>query len=203
MNKGRLFVISGPSGVGKGTIVKKILETEHPVELSVSATTRAPREGEEEGRDYFFVTNEEFEERIANKGFLEYAHVHEHYYGTPKAPVEKALSEGKDIILEIDVQGAMQVRESFDDGVYIFILPPSIDVLRDRIMGRGTETEHSLEVRLGKALEEIRYTGKYDYSVVNDDLEKATDDVLGIMKAEHFRILDAEEIIGKYEEETK
>lgn len=203
MKKGRLFVISGPSGVGKGTIVKKILETERPVELSVSATTRSPREGEEDGRDYFFVSNEEFEERIAEGGFLEYASVHENYYGTPKAPVEKALSEGKDIILEIDVQGAMQVKDSFDNGVYIFVLPPSIEVLRERILGRGSETEHSLQVRLGKALDEIRYLDKYDYAVVNDDLETATEDVLGIMQAEHFKILNAEELINNYEEETK
>lgn len=189
--KGRLLVISGPSGVGKGTIVSKI--TEHlgeTVRLSISATTRDPREGEINGVHYFFLSEDEFLEKVRKNEFLEYAFVHGHYYGTPKPPAEAALSEGRDVILEIDVQGAMQVKENSQDGVYIFILPPSIEELRNRLTKRGTESEQDLQLRMSKALAEIDYLDKYDYAVVNDDLQSAVQNVLSIIEAEHSRIND-------------
>ena len=155
---GRLFIVSGPSGAGKGTIVSRITERlGDRVRLSISATTREPREGETDGIHYYFLSEEEFLKRAENGEFLEYAYVHGHYYGTPKPPVEEALREGYDVILEIDVQGAMKVKENFSSGVYVFILPPSADVLRNRLLNRGTESEQDVELRLGKALAEIEY----------------------------------------------
>ena len=187
--KGKLLVISGPSGVGKGTIVSKI--TEHlggTVRLSISATTRNPREGEKDGVHYHFLSEEDFLKRVENNEFLEYAFVHENYYGTPKPPAEAALRDGCDVILEIDVQGAMQVKENFQDGVYIFILPPSIEELRNRLTQRGTESDQDLELRMSKALAEIDYLERYDYAVVNDDLQDAVNKVLSIIEAEHCRV---------------
>ena len=147
--KGRLFIISGPSGVGKGTIVSELLRRlGDSLELSVSATTREPREGEVDGRSYYFLTEDEFLKRVDNGGFLEHASVHGHYYGTPRPPVEEKLERGQDVILEIDVQGAMQVKENISDGVFIFILPPSISELRKRLVRRGTESDQDLELRM-------------------------------------------------------
>ncbi len=201
--KGRLFIISGPSGVGKGTIVSELLKRQgDSLELSVSATTREPRSGEVEGSSYYFLSEEEFLKRAGSGGFLEHASVHGHYYGTPRLPVEEKLDSGCDVILEIDVQGAMQVKENFDNGVYIFILPPSISELRRRLTGRGTEKEADLEIRLGMALEEIEYTDRYDYAVVNDDLQTAADEVAAVITAEHCRIDGrADSIIRRYREE--
>ncbi len=201
--RGRLFVISGPSGVGKGTIVSAVVDhLGEAVRLSVSATTRAPREGDIDGISYYFLEEEEFLARVGKGEFLEYASVHENYYGTPKPPVEGSLEAGCDVILEIDVQGAMQVRDNFQDAVYIFILPPSMKVLRERLVGRGTESAESVEIRMGKAMQEIEYLDRYDYRVVNDDLETAVDDVLAIIRAEGSRVRDdAEPIIMKYREE--
>ena len=191
MTAARLFIISGPSAVGKGTIVKRILKSDGKVHLSVSATTRNPREGEEEGVSYYFMSDEQFVKAVGEGGFLEHASVHGHYYGTPKAPVMSQLKAGRDVILEIDVQGAMQVKESYPDGVFIFILPPSVDALRSRIMHRGTESEEDIQVRLGAAQREMEYLEHYDYYVVNDDLEKAVDSVKKIMAAEHWKVTDA------------
>lgn len=188
MTAARLFIISGPSAVGKGTIVKRILKSDGKVHLSVSATTRNPREGEEEGVSYYFMSDEQFVKAVGEGGFLEHASVHGHYYGTPKAPVMSQLKAGRDVILEIDVQGAMQVKESYPDGVFIFILPPSVDALRSRIMHRGTESEEDIQVRLGAAQREMEYLEHYDYYVVNDDLEKAVDSVKKIMAAEHWKV---------------
>lgn len=202
MQKGRLFVISGPSGVGKGTIVHRLRGMSDRIRLSVSATTRSPREGETDGVSYFFMTDGQFGDMVANGGFLEHASVHGHSYGTPKAPVTDALEEGDDIILEIDVQGAMQVKKSFDDGVFIFILPPSMKALAERIRGRGTETDEDIRLRLGKAMEEIRYLRHYDYYVINDELDDAVDLTAAIIRAEHFRTKNmADIIIKKYEED--
>lgn len=152
--------------MGKGTIVKRILKSDGKVHLSVSATTRNPREGEEEGVSYYFMSDEQFVKAVGEGGFLEHASVHGHYYGTPKAPVMSQLKAGRDVILEIDVQGAMQVKESYPDGVFIFILPPSVDALRSRIMHRGTESEEDIQVRLGAAQREMEYLEHYDYYVV-------------------------------------
>ena len=197
MTAARLFIISGPSAVGKGTIVKRILKSDGKVHLSVSATTRNPREGEEEGVSYYFMSDEQFVKAVGEGGFLEHASVHGHYYGTPKAPVMSQLKAGRDVILEIDVQGAMQVKESYPDGVFIFILPPSVDALRSRIMHRGTESEEDIQVRLGAAQREMEYLEHYDYYVVNDDLEKAVDSVNKIMAAEHWKVTDAAGILKR------
>ncbi len=197
MTAARLFIISGPSAVGKGTIVKRILKSDGKVHLSVSATTRNPREGEEEGISYYFMSDEQFVKAVGEGGFLEHASVHGHYYGTPKAPVMSQLKAGRDVILEIDVQGAMQVKESYPDGVFIFILPPSVDALRSRIMHRGTESEEDIQVRLGAAQREMEYLEHYDYYVVNDDLEKAVDSVKKIMAAEHWKVTDAAGILKR------
>lgn len=203
MSGGKLFVISGPSGVGKGTIVNEIMSSSSGIKLSVSATTRSPRDGEIDGSSYFFMSETEFKEKISEDGFLEYAYVHGHYYGTPKKPVIDALKEGFDVILEIDVQGAMQVKSSYKDGIYIFVLPPSMEQLESRIRTRGTESEDDIALRLGKALGEIRYLNEYDYSIVNDDLNFAVHETKAIMRAEHCRIDDAAMLIAKYEEELK
>lgn len=203
MTQGRLFIISGPSAVGKGTIVRQLLESSDRVSLSVSATTRKPREGEEEGIHYYFLKDEEFQEKVEQNGFLEHAEVHGHCYGTPKAPVLEQLEQGRDVILEIDVQGAMQVKESFASGTYIFILPPSLEELRNRILNRGTESPEDVELRMGKAMAEMAYLDRYDYYVVNDDLASAVETVQSIMKAQHQKIDDqAEELLNMYKGEN-
>ncbi|MDD7408842.1 MAG: guanylate kinase [Anaerovoracaceae bacterium] len=204
MKKGRLFVVSGPSGVGKGTIIEQITaRLGDSVMLSVSATTRDPRPGDVDGVNYYFLTEEEFVSRVSAGRFLEHAYVHGHYYGTPLDPVEAAVEAGRDVILEIDVQGAMKVKETYGEGVYIFILPPSIKILRERLSGRGTETAEVVDQRMGKAMGEIGYLDRYDYGVVNDDLDRAVEQVLDIIKAEHCRVMDgeAEQIISEYREE--
>ena len=187
-NRGVLIVISGPSGAGKGTICKALLEKHKNIYLSVSATTRTPREGEVEGVNYYFLTKEDFEEKVRNNGFLEYANVHGNFYGTPKVNVEKMLEDGKDVILEIDIQGALQVKENFKEGVFIFILPPSMEELKQRIIKIGSETEESLMTRFKNAYKEINYVSKYNYAVVNDTLEVAVAKVEGIITAEKCRV---------------
>lgn len=187
MKKGKLFVISGPSGVGKGTIVKHIMEI-HDAVLSVSMTTRPPRDIEVEGISYFFVSREEFISQIENDGLLEYAEVFDNFYGTPFAPVNTKLCEGHNVILEIDVQGAMQVKEKYAESILIFILPKSLEDLRERIESRGTESKENIEKRLKKAMAEIEFIDKYDYYVVNDLLEDAAAEVSAIMTAESLKV---------------
>ena len=187
-NRGILIVISGPSGAGKGTICKALLEKHNNIFISVSATTRNPRQGEIEGVNYYFLTKEAFEEKVKENGFLEYANVHGNFYGTPKVNVEKMLDEGKDVILEIDIQGALQVKDNFKEGVFIFILPPSMEELKQRIIKRGSETEESLMTRFKNAYKEINYVSKYNYAVVNDKLEVAVSKVESIIAAEKCRV---------------
>ncbi|SFO00119.1 guanylate kinase [Eubacterium pyruvativorans] len=187
---GKLFVISGPSGAGKGTIVNAVMDQADPsgTALSISMTTREPRPGEEDGVNYFFVTKEEFRRQIEAGGFLEYAEVYDHYYGTPKSKVMEKLNQGKDVILEIDIQGALNVKKAFPEGVLIFILPPSMEVLRSRLTGRGTDAPEVIERRLSKTRGELAFIDRYDYGVVNDDLKEAVETVRAIMRAEHARV---------------
>ncbi len=200
---GKLFVLSGPSGAGKGTICKKLLSEVDQLALSVSMTTRAPREGEIEGVSYYFTEKEKFEEHIENGNLLEYAQVYGNYYGTPKAPVIEKLESGVDVILEIDMQGALKVKDNYPNGVFIFILPPSMSELRKRLTGRGTETEEAIELRLGETLKELSYIEKYDYCVVNGELEEAVARVKSIVVAEHSKVaFTAEELIASYKEEA-
>lgn len=187
MKKGLLIVISGASGTGKGTVCKELLAREHGVAFSVSATSRAPREGEQDGREYYFRTRAEFEAMIAEGAFLEYADVYGNYYGTPLAPIEARRSAGEDILLEIDTQGALNVMERCPDGTFIFLLPPSLEELRRRITGRGTESEESLTRRLAAARDEIRLGKRYRYAVLNDTVEDATARIQTILTAERLR----------------
>ena len=202
---GKLFILSGPSGAGKGTICKELLAqtSRDDVQLSVSMTTRNPRNGETEGVSYYFVSKEEFLRKIEAGGLLEHAEVYGNYYGTPKQPVIEKLAAGIDVILEIDMQGALKVKENYPDGVFIFILPPSMSELRKRLTGRGTETAEAIEMRLGETLKEISYIDKYDYCVVNGKLEEAVNRVKSILIAEHSRVtFTAEELISRYKEEA-
>ena len=189
MNKrGLLFIISGHAGSGKGTIVSRVRELA-PFDFSVSATTRNPRPGEVDGVHYHFLTKEQFEEKIASGEMLEHAKYSENYYGTPKAPVDKALDEGKNIILEIEVQGALQVKEKMPEAIMIFIMPPNYETLLARIRGRGTETEEVIQKRMKQSHFEIENFHKYDYVVVNqtNGIEKAAENILDIMKVETLR----------------
>ncbi|MBO4836939.1 MAG: guanylate kinase [Clostridia bacterium] len=184
--RGMLLVVSGPSGVGKGT-VSKCLAEERDMIYSVSCTTRSPRPGEVDGREYRFVTEKEFLDMAEHDGFLEYASVHGHYYGTPRAPVEEAIEKGLSIRLEIDCQGALQVMEKMPGCVSVFILPPSYGELRRRLEGRGTETPEEVERRLRNARDEIAAMDHYQYLVVNDDLETARERLMDIVNAEKQR----------------
>ncbi|WP_302949269.1 guanylate kinase [uncultured Selenomonas sp.] len=187
MKKGLLIVVSGASGTGKGTVCKELLARERGVAFSVSATSRAPREGEQDGREYYFRTRTEFETMIAEGAFLEYADVYGNYYGTPLAPIEARRSAGEDILLEIDTQGALNVMERCPDGTFIFLLPPSLEELRRRITGRGTESKESLARRLAAARDEIRLGRRYRYAVLNDTVENAAAQIQTILAAERLR----------------
>lgn len=184
MKEGLLVVISGASGTGKGTVCKKLFEIQKNLMFSVSATTRAPREGEIDGVNYWFLSKDKFEEMINSGEFLEWAKVYDNYYGTPLKKVEERLQKGEDILLEIDTQGALNIMEKMPQGVFIFLLPPSMEELKRRIEGRGTETAESLKKRLGAAKEEIALAKKYKYVVVNEDIEKAALDISAIICAE-------------------
>lgn len=182
--KGLLVVYSGFSGVGKGTIMKEMLKREETFRLSVSATTRAPRSGEVDGREYYFITKEKFLKMIDKDEFLEYAQYADNYYGTPKKAVEDMLNEGYNVFLEIEVQGGLQIMEKCPDCLSIFIVPPSLEVLEQRLRGRGTETEEVIEKRMKAALDEQKYTSRYDFVVKNDIVEDAVNDVINIVKTE-------------------
>lgn len=187
MSEGLLIVVSAPSGCGKGTILAEVLKNDNFF-YSVSATTRSPREGEVNGVNYHFLTREKFEELIGSDGVLEYAEYCGNYYGTPRQAVEDKLREGRDVILEIEVQGAMKIREKCPDAMFIFILPPSLDTLRQRLEKRGTETEEVIAKRVGEASGEISKAYDYDYVIVNDDLQEAVDDFLTAVKAEKMTV---------------
>lgn len=185
--RGTLLVLSGPSGSGKGTLLKEYTANNNDVFISVSATTRNPREGERYGVNYYYMTVDEFKAKIEENGFLEHACFCGNYYGTPRDRVEEKLSEGVDVILEIDVQGAIQVKENCPDAVLVFTAPPSYEILRERLIGRGTESMDVIEERLSAAMEEIKQIEKYDYIIINDKIETAAEELGAIFTAEKCR----------------
>ena len=196
--RGQVIVISGPSGVGKGTIVKEIMCSDPNLAFSVSATTRAPRVGEIDGRHYHFISREQFNDMINSGDMLEYAEYGGTLYGTPQKSVEKELDDGRDVILEIDTQGAFQIIKKFPDAVSIFILPPSLDELKKRLCDRGTENENSVKIRFGAAERELSLADKFKYLVVNDKLEDAIFDVQCIIRASRLQKTNRSEILEKY-----
>lgn len=185
--KGLLLVISGPSGAGKGTICKLLREKKPELAYSVSVTTRAPRSGEVDGRDYFFKTLDQVKDMIFRGELLEHAEVYGNYYGTPKPYVMKLLDEGKDVLLEIDIQGALQIKKVFPSGVFVFVVPPSLEELSQRIHHRGTDSEEVIQRRLASATKELSFAHQYNYVVVNDQAEVAAQQVLTILEAERYR----------------
>ncbi|WP_088105042.1 guanylate kinase [Halalkalibacter urbisdiaboli] len=195
--KGLLIVLSGPAGVGKGTVCGALRRENTSIQYSVSATTRAPRDGEVNGVNYFFKTREQFETMIANDQLLEWAEYVGNYYGTPIDYVRETINNGQDIILEIEVQGALKVRERFPEGIFIFLMPPSLAELRNRIVGRGTETEDVIDKRMTVARDEIEMMKRYDYVVENDQVHLAVERIKAIVTAEHCK---RERLIEKYKE---
>jgi guanylate kinase len=185
--RGLLLVLSGPSGVGKGTVCAALRKRVSEIVYSVSVTTRQPRVGEVDGVNYFFKSQEQFQQMIERNLLLEWAEYANHSYGTPREFVELTLAQGKDVILEIEVQGAMQVKEKFPEGVFIFLMPPSLDELRNRIENRGTEDDQTIRKRLQLAADEIKLLEQYDYAVVNDQVESACNKIISIIQAEHLR----------------
>lgn len=183
MSKGILIVLSGFSGAGKGTLVKELMKTYDNYALSISMTTRKPREGEVHGREYFFTERESFEEKIAQNGLIEYAEYCGNYYGTPRDYVEEMLAAGRDVLLEIEIQGMHKVKKMFPDMLTLFVTPPSIAELEKRLRGRGTETEEVIRKRLARATEEARGMEDYEYLVVNDDLQECVEEIHSIVKA--------------------
>ncbi|MCM1267403.1 MAG: guanylate kinase [Bacteroidales bacterium] len=200
-SKGILIVVSGFSGAGKGTLMKKLVEEYERYGLSISATTRAPRPGEEDGREYFFVTKEEFERRIADNALIEYAQYCGNYYGTPRDYVEKQMAQGRDVILEIEIQGALAVRKQYPDAVLLFVMPPSAEELRRRLSGRGTETAEVIDKRLRRAAEEAQGIEEYDYILINDDLETCVKELHAVIDAAHHAPCRNEAFIEKIRRE--
>ncbi len=204
MNKrGVLVVVSGFSGAGKGTIMKSLLQKYDNYGLSISATTRAPRVGEEHGREYFFKTTQEFEKMIAQDELIEYAKYVDNYYGTPRPYVEEQLEAGKDVILEIEIQGALKIKEKFPDTLLLFVTPPNAKALRERLIGRGTETIEVIESRLKRAVEESEYMDEYDYLIVNDEVESCVEQLHHIIQKQHFRCAYNETFMNQIKSELK
>ncbi len=202
--KGLLLVVSGPSGVGKGTVCKRLLEQSEGMQLSISATTRAMRKGEEEGKSYFFKSRDEFERMIEEGEFLEYVKLfNSNYYGTPRGPVVAELEKGRDVLLEIDYHGGLNVKKAFPDAVLVFIAPPTVEELRKRLIGRRTESEEMVEERLRTAHEEIAMMDRYDYVIVNDEVEQAAGALRKIVDAEKCRMDRNGWMIEKLKEELK
>ena len=201
-NRGILIVVSGFSGAGKGTLMKELLRR-HPdtYALSISATTRSPREGEVDGREYFFISTEEFEKMIAKDELIEYARYVENYYGTPRGYVEEKLGQGKDVILEIEIQGALKVKKAFPDTLLLFVTPPSASELKSRLVGRGTETMDVIRSRMDRACEEAQGMENYDYLIVNDDLDTCVEEMHSIIRAEHRKISRNAQFMEKIKED--
>lgn len=201
MQKGLLVVISGPSGTGKGTVCKKLLSQRNNVRYSVSATTRKPREGETEGQNYYFISESQFLDMIEKDALIEWDKFCDNYYGTPKAFVESAIEQGTDVILEITVEGALEIKQKYSDCVLIFLLPPSFEELRRRIVTRATDSSEVIKKRLESATNEIKYAGKYDYVILNDSVEDAVLNIEKVLDAERlkpFRNVDLLNSLLKY-----
>ena len=202
-NKGMLVVISGFSGSGKGTLMKKLMENYDYYSLSVSATTRQPRPGEEEGRDYFFVTKQKFFEMLQNDELLEYASYVDNFYGTPRSYVEREMENGKDVILEIEMQGALKIKAKFPESVLVFITPPTVKELSDRLRKRGTETEEVIKKRLAKAAQEAEGIEAYDYILINDNLEKTTKHLNYLIQDQHMRVRSQIDFVEKIRKDLR
>ena len=203
MNKGILVVVSGFSGAGKGTVMKRLMEKYDGYALSVSATTRKPRPDEEDGREYFFRTRDEFEKLIEEDALLEYAQYVENYYGTPRSYVEEQLQAGRNVILEIEIQGAMKIKEKIPEALLVFVTPPTVEELERRLTGRGTETAQVIADRLAIAGEEAEGMGQYDYIFVNDTVEECVDHLHQIIVSEHSRVSRNAEFIADIQKQTK
>lgn len=203
-NKGILTVVSGFSGAGKGTVMKELL-TRYPSQyaLSISATTREPREGERDGIEYFFKTKEQFEQMIKEDALVEYAQYVGNYYGTPKAYVEEQLNAGKDVILEIEMQGALKVKEKFPDTLLLFVTPPSAAELKKRLVGRGTETMDKITSRLARAAEEVDFMESYDYLIINDKLEECVEELHNVICQQHLKASRCPEVIAQMKQELQ
>lgn len=203
MNKGVLVVVSGFSGAGKGTVMNALLEQYDNYALSISATTRSPRPGEIDGKSYFFRTREEFEQMIEEDALLEYAQYVENYYGTPRDYVQQQLENGKDVILEIEIQGAMKVKEKIPEAVLVFVTPPSMEELKARLVGRGTETMEVIESRLERAAQEAEGIENYDYLLMNDELDVCVKELHHLIQSEHYRADRNKEFIEKIQNDAK
>ena len=201
-HQGILVVVSGFSGAGKGTLMKELLKRYDNYALSISATTRAPREGETDGKEYFFVTKEQFEKMRDERKLIEYAQYVNNYYGTPKEYVEQKMAEGKDVILEIEIQGAMKIREKFPDTLLVFVCPPSMGELKNRLVGRGTETLDVINGRLRRAVEESKGMDKYDYLLINDDLEECVDTLHETIRCERMRASRNHDSVSRIQKEA-
>ncbi len=200
--RGNLVVISGPSGAGKGTIIDELLKINHQIHLSISMTSRPIRGKEQNGKEYYFVTREEFEQKIQENEFLEYAEYSGNYYGTPRGKINEYLNEGKDVILEIEIQGALKIKEKIPEALFIFIMPPSMEELKRRLKNRKTETEEKMLIRFQRAYEEINEVTKYNYVILNDDLEESVSKVNAILLAERCRVDRIEEMYVNSKEEA-
>ncbi|MGO5052158.1 guanylate kinase [Lachnospiraceae bacterium LCP25S3_G4] len=201
--KGILVVVSGFSGAGKGTVMKELMSRFDNYALSISATTRKPREGEVHGREYFFKSTDEFEKMIAKEELIEYARYVNNYYGTPRAYVEKQLALGKDVILEIEIQGALKIKEKFPEALLLFVTPPSVAILEKRLLGRGTESLEVIQSRMQRAVEEAEGMSAYDYLVINDELVTCVEEVHQIIQGEHNRGFRNTEFMSQIKEELR
>lgn len=201
--KGILVVVSGFSGVGKGTLMHCLTERYGYYALSISATTRAPREGEMDGREYFFKTKEEFEQLIKEDRLIEYACYCGNYYGTPRDYVEDQMEQGRDVILEIELQGALKIREQYPDALLLFVMPPDAQTLAERLRGRGTETDEVIKARLARAVEESVQVDEYDYMVINDDLDESVEQVHRLIESQHYKINRNMDFVRRIQEEVK
>ena len=201
--RGILAVVSGFSGAGKGTIMKGLMNRYDNYALSISATTREPREGEVHGREYFFVSEEEFEDMIREDRLIEYARYVDHYYGTPKDYVMSQMEAGKDVILEIEIQGALKVKEKFPETLLIFVAPPSAEELKRRLVNRGTETADVIDARMKRAGEEAEQMGRYDYLLINDEIDRCVEELNGLIQGQHRRMTLQEGFVSQMKQELK